>query len=573
MQPLVTIITATDNIIASGKEEFFRNCVNTVKMQSYSNIEHIIIDNFSSDGSRFLFEDIGLTLFSEPYTEIYNAYNLGVQHAKGKYILFLKYDDSLFYSDAIRAAVDFMEKKDAEFYLSPYRVNGRFINVSDNLNNVFKSDALGYQGIIYKKSLLEKYPFDESYKIAADYKQIMQLFLDKVPFAVSVYSFLDFGQHYKGITQVDFREQERTKARKEVLSQIYNFSEEDWVYYLQTNEYPQELEEKLEDCLASNDLYKEGLKLLNVDLYKVSEISLKELIKNYENEQNKNVIEKFLYDFRFLLYYIDKFLVKNLNESDKNIFVQFLLKRYANIDTTDLMECTLLNFSFSEVFNLYQSRRVSEEPISISVNDKIIKFIDSEKSFYERLSKQGKFYMYHECVHSLKLQEYLLNGFEPKNGQGIINCKDSIGFLELLFKLSCPQSPIYTLEKQYSRCNMLKKNMELNGYSDVKVFNYFVLDEIDFKTVTIDAFVKVNKIDDIGTIVVSLDEAEKMLYGAINTIKTQKPILIIPISYELNRSLPILRFIEMLNIPYEYGIKWVDKRLIGNSMTLFVKFK
>ena len=61
--------------------------------QNYENVEHIIIDGASNDGTLELlkeYEDKGwIKVYSEPDDGVYYAMNKGIDKANGKYIAFL----------------------------------------------------------------------------------------------------------------------------------------------------------------------------------------------------------------------------------------------------------------------------------------------------------------------------------------------------------------------------------------------------------------------------------------------------------------------------------------------------
>lgn len=95
--PLVTVITVTYNLIKGKREKFIIQCLESVHNQRYSNIEHIVIDGASDDGTLPLlkkYESLGwIKLFSEPDTGIYDAMNKGILKANGKYVSILNSDD------------------------------------------------------------------------------------------------------------------------------------------------------------------------------------------------------------------------------------------------------------------------------------------------------------------------------------------------------------------------------------------------------------------------------------------------------------------------------------------------
>ena len=99
----VTLITATYN---SAKN--LRDCLQSVAEQTYPNIEHIVIDGGSSDGTMDLVKSFpSVTKFiSEPDKGIYDALNKGIQLATGDVIGFAHSDDMLAEKDIISRIVN-----------------------------------------------------------------------------------------------------------------------------------------------------------------------------------------------------------------------------------------------------------------------------------------------------------------------------------------------------------------------------------------------------------------------------------------------------------------------------------
>ena len=76
---------------------FINDCLASVKLQKYSDIEHIIIDGASTDGTLSILESKRhqfATLISEKDRGIYHAMNIGVRSASGMYIWFLNSGDA-----------------------------------------------------------------------------------------------------------------------------------------------------------------------------------------------------------------------------------------------------------------------------------------------------------------------------------------------------------------------------------------------------------------------------------------------------------------------------------------------
>jgi putative colanic acid biosynthesis glycosyltransferase len=93
--PLVTVITVCRNILDAGRREHFLEMFNSVTAQTYPNIEHVIIDGASTDGTiDFIQQTIlgqnNIRFFSEPDSGIYDAMNKGIHWANGEFVAFLQ---------------------------------------------------------------------------------------------------------------------------------------------------------------------------------------------------------------------------------------------------------------------------------------------------------------------------------------------------------------------------------------------------------------------------------------------------------------------------------------------------
>lgn len=92
----MSIITVVYNRVST-----IRNTIESVLSQSYKNIEHIIIDGGSTDGTlEVILKYESLVCLSEPDSGIYDAMNKGIQLATGDLVGILNSDD-VFYSDDV----------------------------------------------------------------------------------------------------------------------------------------------------------------------------------------------------------------------------------------------------------------------------------------------------------------------------------------------------------------------------------------------------------------------------------------------------------------------------------------
>jgi len=113
--PLVTVITAVFN-----GQPHVAGCLESVLQQDYPNIEQIVLDAGSTDGTMDVLRqyDDRIALWkSEPDKGIYDAWNKGLLQARGDWICFLGVDDELL-PGAVKAYMALAAKHPEAEYLS-----------------------------------------------------------------------------------------------------------------------------------------------------------------------------------------------------------------------------------------------------------------------------------------------------------------------------------------------------------------------------------------------------------------------------------------------------------------------
>ena len=93
MKGKISIIVPVYNV-----QEYLNECVNSVLKQSYENLELILVDDGSTDGSstmcdEFAIKDARVRVIHKPNGGLSDARNIGLLQAKGKYVCFLDSDD------------------------------------------------------------------------------------------------------------------------------------------------------------------------------------------------------------------------------------------------------------------------------------------------------------------------------------------------------------------------------------------------------------------------------------------------------------------------------------------------
>jgi glycosyltransferase involved in cell wall biosynthesis len=88
-RPFFSIITACLN-----RAEFIETAIQSVMAHNYSDLEHIIIDGGSTDGTLDILKKYPhLRVFSGPDRGVYDAFNKGIDSARGEVLTFLNDDD------------------------------------------------------------------------------------------------------------------------------------------------------------------------------------------------------------------------------------------------------------------------------------------------------------------------------------------------------------------------------------------------------------------------------------------------------------------------------------------------
>ncbi len=184
--PLVTVVTATYNLLSSGRAENIRQCLESVHSQSYPNIEHLVIDGASTDGTLELlreYEQKGwVRVVSEPDKGVYDAFNKGVQLARGKYCAFLNSDDFWHGSRGVEMSVHFLELGRGDFTYAPatyIRPNGvDSYSCEPDIGAFFCMVPCNHQTMFYRTELLREFGYDAArYRLAADCDLTIRLML------------------------------------------------------------------------------------------------------------------------------------------------------------------------------------------------------------------------------------------------------------------------------------------------------------------------------------------------------------------------------------------------------------
>ena len=169
----------------------------SVFSQIETSFEFIVVDGLSMDGTKNILElhshliDI---IISESDTGVYDAMNKGIDVSSGEWLLFLGADDRLFDKFVLSDFVLFLRslpKIDAEIIIG-LGVTGNSVFKNSFDWRMFKNNSINHQCVFYSRNIFKRYRYDSTYKIAADYKLNLLLYLDDVSYVrfdrfVSIY--------------------------------------------------------------------------------------------------------------------------------------------------------------------------------------------------------------------------------------------------------------------------------------------------------------------------------------------------------------------------------------------------
>ncbi len=180
----VSIITVVRNAV-----ETIQDTISSVASQNYNNIEHIIIDGASTDGTLEVIrqhQDKLSCVLSEPDRGIYDAMNKGIKVAHGDFLGFLNSDDIYANDKVISKIVGIVKKQkvDAVYgdlvFVSPnnlQRVLRHYNSRWFNSKMISKGYMPAHPTLFLSNSVFEEYGYYKiDYSIAADFEFVARVF-------------------------------------------------------------------------------------------------------------------------------------------------------------------------------------------------------------------------------------------------------------------------------------------------------------------------------------------------------------------------------------------------------------
>jgi glycosyltransferase involved in cell wall biosynthesis len=176
--PKLSIITIVYNNVAD-----IERTLQSVINQTYQNIEYIIIDGASTDGTLDVinnYRDSITKLVSEPDKGIYDAMNKGLLQATGDYVLFMNSGDEIYATNTVMQL--FATEPDADIYYGETEMinaageslgRRRHQAPKQLKHNSFKLGmSVSHQAIYIRRSLIQ--PYNLKYQLSSDIDWILK---------------------------------------------------------------------------------------------------------------------------------------------------------------------------------------------------------------------------------------------------------------------------------------------------------------------------------------------------------------------------------------------------------------
>lgn len=179
--PLITVVTVVYNDAAN-----LENTIKSVVFQDYGNVEYIIIDGGSTDGTLDILKKYEHAIdywVSEPDDGIYDAMNKGIDLATGQWINFMNSGDEFAYLDVI-SGIDFSLFSEVSLIYGDKIQNGSIVRALPLTNIKLGIIHACHQSMFFRINI-EPYRslrYNCSYPIYADYDFVAKYYNKSLDF-------------------------------------------------------------------------------------------------------------------------------------------------------------------------------------------------------------------------------------------------------------------------------------------------------------------------------------------------------------------------------------------------------
>lgn len=187
-------------MLTYNRENYIENMIRDILSQTYTDFEYIIVDNGSSDNSGAIADQyaekdkrIKVIHLDRPYSIGYGR-NIGLRNSQGRYVAFVDDDDRV-ENDFLEFLISLIEENNADISMCGATEGD---GITKNPQCIFDEKMIltgeealrlllgrkyiraGTATKLYKREILEKYPFEEKYKNEDIHTQYKYLLASKV---------------------------------------------------------------------------------------------------------------------------------------------------------------------------------------------------------------------------------------------------------------------------------------------------------------------------------------------------------------------------------------------------------
>ena len=169
--PLITIIT----VVYNG-EKYLEETIKSVINQTYPNVEYIIIDGGSTDGTLEIikkYDDYIDYWVSEKDDGIYDAMNKGIDLATGKWINFMNAGDSFYDEKILEKIFSKRDLKNIDIIYGNHHViyhNRTRIAKAGDIKNLWRGSQFSHQSVFISSHIHKKNKYNITNRIGADFE-------------------------------------------------------------------------------------------------------------------------------------------------------------------------------------------------------------------------------------------------------------------------------------------------------------------------------------------------------------------------------------------------------------------
>lgn len=172
-QPIISIVTVVYN-----DEKYLEKTIKSIISQTYHNIEYIIIDGGSTDGTLDIikrYESKINVWISEKDSGIYDAMNKGAKLANGDFIIFMNSGDTFYEDETIKNVVKQISNENSVCFGRAKIKNNKISwlyppekYISGNIELWLKKALPNHQAMFLPKSFYKSTMYNLDYKIGSD---------------------------------------------------------------------------------------------------------------------------------------------------------------------------------------------------------------------------------------------------------------------------------------------------------------------------------------------------------------------------------------------------------------------